>query len=110
MNYFIPKGTDVFVNNFGLLRGCPEPDKFIPERFLGASHLLGTVPSNPRDVIFGFGRRRCPGWHFADRSVWVAISHIIPLFDILPVIDENGREVIPSAEFGTSNVRKAKKS
>ncbi|KAK7461746.1 hypothetical protein VKT23_008175 [Stygiomarasmius scandens] len=105
--YFIPKGTNVIVNNFGLLRACPDPDLFLPQRFLDGTNL-GKVPTNPRDIVFGFGRRRCPGWHFADRSVWVAAAYITALFDILPEIDESGCEVIPPMAFGTSNVRHPK--
>ncbi|CAA7270592.1 unnamed protein product [Cyclocybe aegerita] len=105
--YYIPKGANVIVNNFGLLQACPEPERFLPERFLEGTKL-GSVPTNPRDVVFGFGRRRCPGWHFADRSVWVAVAHVTALFDIIPEVDEKGQKIIPPQEFGTSNVRHPK--
>ncbi|KAJ3511000.1 hypothetical protein NLJ89_g4353 [Agrocybe chaxingu] len=116
--YYIPKGSNVIVNNlyvnlgtvhylYGLLQACPEPERFLPERFLEGTKL-GSVPTNPRDVVFGFGRRRCPGWHFADRSVWVAVAHVTALFDIVPEVDEKGQKIIPPQEFGTSNVRHPK--
>ena len=42
----------------------PNPEVFNPERFLDTQGLL--VEDDPAELIFGFGRRACPGepWHF----------------------------------------------
>lgn len=37
----------------------PDPETFIPERFLDFERKL--IDDNPVDFAFGFGRRRCPG-------------------------------------------------
>ena len=37
----------------------PDPENFIPERFLTSEGML--IGDDPTDFIFGFGRRRCPG-------------------------------------------------
>jgi len=44
----------------------PSPSSFDPSRFLdGNGNLMGEEPS----YIFGFGRRICPGRHFANASL-----------------------------------------
>ncbi|KAK7035401.1 hypothetical protein VNI00_011932 [Paramarasmius palmivorus] len=106
--YLIPKDTDFLILiDSGLLRQCPEPEAFIPQRFIDGTKL-GKVPADPKDVIFGFGRRRCPGWHFADRSVWVAVSYVATLFDILPEAGPSGQKALPPIEFAMSNTRHPK--
>lgn len=69
----------------------PEPEDFRPERFLETS--------DPRlkdfDLPFGFGRRSCPGIHLALNSLFINISRILWAFDIKPVLDENGKNVLP---------------
>ncbi|KAL0954893.1 hypothetical protein HGRIS_003826 [Hohenbuehelia grisea] len=63
--YFIPKGTLIIANVWTLSRDpimYPEPDKFIPERFLKNGVINNNI-RDPRTLIFGFGRRICPGRH-----------------------------------------------
>jgi cytochrome P450 len=67
-NYVIPKGTTL-VSNIHTLHSSsdtfPEPDKFIPERFLNDSRSMyacGNGNVHNRDqFVFGWGRRICPG-------------------------------------------------
>ncbi|KAI0258889.1 cytochrome P450 [Gloeopeniophorella convolvens] len=80
--YSIPAGTTVIGNTWAMFRNpeiFPEPDKFIPERWL--------LPDAPRfpDQAFGFGRRECPGRHMAVSSIWATISGILAAFDLTPV-------------------------
>jgi hypothetical protein len=49
--------------------------------------------------IFGYGRRICPGRYFADSSVWLIIARTLAVFDISKGLDDNGREIEPSALF-----------
>ncbi|KAI0258891.1 cytochrome P450 [Gloeopeniophorella convolvens] len=80
--YFIPAGTTIIGNSWAMLRDpevFPEPDKFIPERWLSPD-----APHFP-DQTFGFGRRVCPGRHMARSSVWMTISGILAAFDLNPV-------------------------
>ena len=35
----------------------PDPEKFIPERFLDSSGQLDLSAGDPEDFVFGFGRR-----------------------------------------------------
>lgn len=63
--YFIPKGSIMVPNAWALLRDenifGPDPDKFIPERFLRPGNE-GKMPDlSDVEAAFGFGRRACPG-------------------------------------------------
>ncbi|KAI0087694.1 cytochrome P450, partial [Irpex rosettiformis] len=99
--YLIPKGSMVIVNIWGMLHNSdiyPDPDKFVPERYEGLSkEELEKV--DPRGVVFGFGRRRCPGEQLADASAYLMMSYIISTMDISPYKDERGKEVRPNGEF-----------
>ncbi|KAI0258893.1 cytochrome P450 [Gloeopeniophorella convolvens] len=80
--YFIPAGAIVIGNTWAIFHdpeAFPEPDKFIPERWL--SHDSPRFP----DQAFGFGRRECPGRFMAQASVWASIVGILAAFDLTPV-------------------------
>lgn len=51
------------------------PSVFDPERYLGPTPEL-----DPREFIFGFGRRRCPGDELAFRSIWLMAASILSAF------------------------------
>lgn len=77
----------------------PDPERFDPHRFTKPDGSLN--PSVPRpDAAFGFGRRMCPGRHFALRALWMSIAHFLFVFDIEKAVDDEGRVIEPSGEFG----------
>lgn len=102
-DYFFPKGCNVLANIYGMLHDCSQPDKFNPDRYLVDNDL-----PNPKDVIFGFGRRICPGRYFADAGTWIVISHIVAIFQIQPACDEHGELIIPPVNFSSGFVRHCK--
>ncbi|KIO29647.1 hypothetical protein M407DRAFT_70131 [Tulasnella calospora MUT 4182] len=87
--YFIPKGTTVFPSIWyaGISRNpkyYTDPSSFKPERFLeGAEPVL-----DPRQFVFGFGRRICPGNELAIQSVWIGMALTLWAFEIKPVGDD----------------------
>jgi len=97
--YFIPKGTIVIGNTWYLSHNesvfGPDTDKFIPERFLNPEVKYPTM-------AFGYGRRICPGRYFADNGLFIAIASLLQVFDILPSIDETGKEIPPVPDFGSA--------
>ncbi|KAJ4481158.1 cytochrome P450 [Lentinula aciculospora] len=93
-DYHIPKGTTVMANIHCMLQNCSQPQVFHPERYIEDPNLI-----DPGDVIYGFGRRRCPGRHFGDRSVWLAAASIICTMVISKAKDDAGKELTPKATF-----------
>ena len=49
----------------------PDPEKFDPERFYSRKEM------DPREIIFGFGRRICPGMHLAMQGFFIAASLLL---------------------------------
>ena len=69
----------------------PEPDKFKPERFLNED---GTVRDDPMlSLVFGIGKRICPGRHLVEAIIFIVISSILSVFDVTRAKDENGNEI-----------------
>ncbi|KAK0184336.1 cytochrome P450 [Armillaria mellea] len=98
--YFIPKGSIVIYNIWQMSRDpdiYPNPEVFDPTRFMGPSPQL-----DPRELIFGFGRRICPGRLLAEASVFMAMARLLAVFNITKVIDENGvlQEPVPGQVAG----------
>jgi len=93
--YFIPKGAIVLVNVTQCSRDprvYANPEVFFPERFMASEG--GVKEADPRDHVFGFGRRICPAKLFADASVWLACASVIATFDIRPPV-KNGAPMLP---------------
>ncbi|KAF7359221.1 hypothetical protein MSAN_01264200 [Mycena sanguinolenta] len=98
--YRLPAGSIVMPNTWAILHDeemYPDPYSFKPERY-----LLDGKP-NPAvmdpDMVFGFGRRICPGRHMAMSSVWITIARILAAFDITKAVDEKGQVIEPTYEY-----------
>ncbi|KAF8686461.1 cytochrome P450 [Rhizoctonia solani] len=88
--YSIPKGATVISNIWAMCYDdlvYPEPERFNPDRFLD--------PQVPKPPAFGFGRRSCPGVHMAESTLFITMATLLALFDIRPVRDQEGNEVLP---------------
>lgn len=87
-DYFIPKGTQLFVNIWKLQRDprvWSEPDKFVPERFLSGDHAgekLEFSSQNFEYTPFGSGRRICPGISLASQVTHLMLARLLQAFDI----------------------------
>ncbi|KAB5588223.1 Cytochrome P450 family protein [Ceratobasidium theobromae] len=101
--YRIPANSTVYNNVYAITRDerlFPDPEKFIPERFDESGG--GGTPLNPKDIIFGVGRRVCPGQHIADASIYLVMANLIATMDITKALDENGKEIEPAVVRGPS--------
>ncbi|KAH9929347.1 cytochrome P450 [Fomitopsis serialis] len=97
----LPRGTGVIANLWSMSRSedvYGDPDIFRPERFLDPG-LPDPEISDPRNIVFGHGRRICPGRLFAEASVFLAMSNIIATLDINKARDDMGMDVTPEACF-----------
>ncbi|PYI28700.1 cytochrome P450 oxidoreductase OrdA-like protein [Aspergillus indologenus CBS 114.80] len=99
--YWIPKGASVLANIWAFTHDpdvYPDPDAFRPERFLpsssatngggggggggGATTTAADVQRDPHLLVFGFGRRVCPGRTLADANVYLTIAQALTVFRI----------------------------
>ncbi|KAF8897940.1 cytochrome P450 [Infundibulicybe gibba] len=97
--YLIPKGARVVANIWAITHDSdlyPDPSTFDPTRHLGEN----PQPDHLR-YVFGYGRRVCPGAHFAELSLFLNIASILASFNISKAVDENGEEVKPSVGWTT---------
>lgn len=99
---FLPKGSDVFVNAFGMQhdeRRFPNPDDFDPSHYEGvtalAPELAAGDPEKRDHYGYGAGRRLCPGIHLAERNLFLGIAKLLWALDIQPGLDAQGRTIEP---------------
>ncbi|KAF8752322.1 hypothetical protein RHS01_07760 [Rhizoctonia solani] len=93
----IPSKSHIIGNAWSMLwdsNAYQDPEKFNPSRFLGPR-----LESNPEEIIFGFGRRRCPGAPVAHSSVWLSIVLTLAVYDILPPKSKDGVALLPSLDY-----------
>ncbi|KAJ3488150.1 hypothetical protein NLI96_g3051 [Meripilus lineatus] len=105
--YHIPGGSMVTPNIWAMSRNeeiYPDPEDFRPERFLAHNEReKGTT--NPRDFVFGFGRRICPGLCLAEDNIFLVTSRLIATMDIKKAKDAFGNEITPPCEFQSGFAR-----
>lgn len=101
------------------------PMEFYPDRFLG-DH----PESDPRETVFGYGRRICecfcfvipqrrkiltpvvcavrwtgPGLNLAQTSIWLACAMALSVFDIGKYVDGFGNVVEPKVHYTDGTIR-----
>ncbi|CAE6439609.1 unnamed protein product [Rhizoctonia solani] len=97
--YDIQKGTIMVGNIWAMTRDesiYKDPDTFDPDRFLNRS-----VPPAP---AFGWGRRGCPGMHFAEVTLFLAITSLLATFHFSRKKDKDGNEIIPTIEGSVNSI------
>ncbi|KAF5366421.1 hypothetical protein D9758_009789 [Tetrapyrgos nigripes] len=83
---FIPKGAIIFANIWNMTHDpnvYKNPMEFNPDRFLRSQ-----PERDPKDIIFGFGRRLCPGRLLGDASIFITLAMSLAAFDIQPLKGE----------------------
>ncbi|EIW62160.1 cytochrome P450 [Trametes versicolor FP-101664 SS1] len=99
----IPCGTLVFANVWNMTRNpdvFPDPESFNPERYMEEMDAATATARDPRNFVFGFGRRRCPGSHLIDSSFWIVLASMLATFDIAKEADPStGQPLEPVIVF-----------
>ncbi|KAJ5693112.1 hypothetical protein N7462_002535 [Penicillium macrosclerotiorum] len=96
--YTIPKGSIILPVIWTILREeaifGPRPDDFIPDRWLCEDgQTLRNFPQG-----FGYGRRTCPGRHFARNIIWLVVARLLWSFDIEAGLSETGEPTVVDPE------------
>ncbi|OBZ78498.1 O-methylsterigmatocystin oxidoreductase [Grifola frondosa] len=105
---YIPKGSLVFGNVWNMVRNeelFPNSDMFSPERYLEDVDEATAKKRDPRNYVFGFGRRKCPGVHLIESSLWIVMASILAAFDIKKAVDDFGNVVEPEIAFDNAIFR-----
>ncbi|KAJ4358754.1 uncharacterized protein N0V89_003338 [Didymosphaeria variabile] len=95
--YRIPKGSLLLPNNWWFTHDPSvyhSPMEFNPDRYLKAE-----PEPDPRNWIFGYGRRVCPGRYVAENALFLTIAQSLAVFKIENPVDENGKVVKPEMKF-----------
>lgn len=103
----IPESAIVIGNAWAMLHDAeyyPRPEIFDPGRFIGADGRLDPAARDPAEIAFGFGRRSCPGRHFAEDELWLMIATTLYCFDVTPAKDVDGVEIRPSEHMSSGLV------
>jgi cytochrome P450 len=101
--YMVPKGARVLVNVWAMGRDegiWPEPDKFMPERFLGRAvdYKGGDFELLP----FGAGRRVCPGMPLATRMVHLVLATLLNRFEWRLPVEVERAGIDMTEKFGVT--------
>jgi len=102
--YFLPEGTIVIPNIWNFLHDpqtYTDPFQFNPERFLSAGNK--DPEKDPRQVVFGFGRRICPGMHLAEASLFLSCAMTLAVFNIGSG-KNTGAIMDPNLEYSTGTI------
>ncbi|KAH9911170.1 cytochrome P450 [Fomitopsis serialis] len=102
--YHVPGDSTVITNLWSMThdeRTYDAPATFRPERFLDATSSDGEL-EDPRNIVFGHGRRLCPGRLFGDASVFLAIAGVAATLNIDKARDAEGNVITPEARFFSS--------
>ena len=75
------------------------PGKFDPDRYLTPEGKLDERAAGLTEAAFGFGRRICPGRHFAMDTLWIAMAHMLAAYKIEKEADSSGTIIEPKEEF-----------
>ncbi|KAI0770060.1 cytochrome P450 [Fomes fomentarius] len=95
LGFFIPGGTTLIANIWACMHDphtWEQPDEFRPERFIRDDKLDHDV-MDPFNIVFGSGRRICPGRYFADTALFLNVANVLHVFDIGPPLDEQGKPI-----------------
>ena len=95
--FFIPRGALIMPNIWLYTRDpatYKDPETFNPARFLGENPEY-----DPHGIVFGFGRRICPGRVLADSSIFLALACSLAVFNISNALDGQGKPIPPKIDL-----------
>ncbi len=103
-----PANTTIMISLGEVLKDpirFPEPERFKPERFLSTSSETGKVVfvPDPSLIIFGVGKRECPGKSLAKIEMFLFISGLLHQFSFYPS-EHHKLPGLDEADYGVTRV------
>ncbi|KAJ6575093.1 cytochrome P450 [Mycena capillaripes] len=102
--WHIPKNTTAIANIWAMLHDesvYKDPESFDPDRFMEP----GSSSIDPMRVLYGFGRRICPGRFFANDSMFIAMASILHTFTISKPSGPDGLPLEQTIEWSSGIIR-----
>lgn len=94
--YYIPKGTWTQGNVWAIHhneREFPDPDRFLPERYLKDSPDARPFANERGYMTFGWGRRVCSGQGLAEQGTLITVARLLWAYKIRKALNEKGQQV-----------------
>ncbi|KZP16288.1 cytochrome P450 [Athelia psychrophila] len=82
----------------------PDPSVFNPERFLKDGKIDPDV-QDPELVVFGYGRRICPGRRVANAFTWLSAGYVLASFNVQKPATRDGMPIEPKVKYCSSMLR-----
>ncbi|KAK3361443.1 cytochrome P450 [Lasiosphaeria ovina] len=88
--WLIPAGSWVQGNVWAIHhheREFPDPDRFLPDRYLDGNDHKRPFPGDRGYMTFGWGRRVCSGQALAEQGTWITVARLVWAFNITKARD-----------------------
>ncbi|PWN41165.1 cytochrome P450 [Ceraceosorus guamensis] len=98
----LPKGSVVYACQYSINRDpevYSDVDTFKPDRFLDSTGKL-TATRDAMQLLFGWGRRACPGDHVAMRSLRITLAMLAWSFDITSPLKPQDQPTVSRCDRG----------
>ncbi|KAJ7672849.1 putative monooxygenase [Mycena rosella] len=99
----LPQGSILIPNVWHMLHDpevFPDPMEFNPDRYGNLHSEMEKVT----DLVFGFGRRLCPGKAFGEGNVFAIAATVLATCDISPRVDADGNKIIPDVSYSSGSI------
>ncbi|KAJ7075379.1 putative monooxygenase [Mycena belliarum] len=99
----LPKGSLMIPNVWYMLHDSEvfaNPDVFDPDRY----HNLDSEMEKVTELVFGFGRRVCPGKLFAEGTFFAIVATLLSTCEISAPVDASGKTMIPEVTFSSGTI------
>jgi len=109
--FFIPKNSIIMANWWFIHfdpKHYPEPDKFLPERWVDypySAAKAAVLPDGTRrgHLSYGGGRRICAGLHVAEKNLFINFARLLWGFDVMHALDDCGNAI--PVDYGTTGLQ-----
>ncbi|TFK32976.1 putative monooxygenase [Crucibulum laeve] len=102
-SWFLPKDTLLMPNVWHMFHDpevYDDPLAFNPERYNNDDSEMRKIT----DLAFGFGRRACPGFYFAEGTLYAIVLTALTCCEILPELDDEGKPIIPNVTYTPGSI------